>query len=40
MNTEKVVELMEVHCVGKTNIIYERFQFKSRQQQNGETAEK
>ena len=39
MNMGKVLRLMEVHYVGKTNIIYERFQFQSRLQQTGETAE-
>ena len=38
MNMEKVPQLIEVHCAGKTNIIYERFQFQSGQQQTGETA--
>ena len=33
----KVLELMEAHCIGETNVTYERFLMDRRQQQPGET---
>ena len=33
----KVMELMERHCVGKTNVIYERYCFNNRKQESGES---
>jgi hypothetical protein len=36
---DKVLKLMEEHCVGETNVIYERFQFQKRQQEPGETMD-
>ena len=36
---DTVLSLMEAHCVGATNEIYERFQFQRRQQEPGETIE-
>ena len=33
----KVLELMEKRCMGRKNVIYERYQFWSRKQEAGET---
>ena len=33
----KVLELMERHCIGQTNVIYERYCFNNRNQENGES---
>ena len=33
----KVMELMERRCVGKTNVIYERYCFNNRKQESGES---
>nr|XP_058958995.1 uncharacterized protein K02A2.6-like [Pocillopora verrucosa] len=35
MNT--VLELMERHCIGQTNVIYERYCFNNRKQESGES---
>ena len=35
MNT--VLELMERHCIGQTNVIYERYYFNNRKQESGES---
>ena len=32
----KVLELWETHCIGKTNIIYERYKFNNRSQEQTE----
>ena len=36
---QPVLELMEAYCEGDTNVIYERFQFQRRTQENDETVE-
>ena len=36
-NTDIVLRLMENHCLGETNIIYERFMLNQRAQAEGET---
>jgi len=33
---KKVLELWQNHCIGKTNIIYERYKFNSRSQEEAE----
>ena len=33
----KVLELMERHCIGQTNVIYERYCFNNRNQESGES---
>ena len=33
----KVLELMEKHCIGQTNVIYERYCFNNRNQETGES---
>lgn len=38
-NMETVLRLMEAHCIGETNTIYERFHFQRRQQEPGERVE-
>ena len=38
-NLEKVLDLFECHFVGRQNVTFERFQFYSRQQCEGETFE-
>ena len=35
-NMSKVLELMERHCIGQTNVIYERYCFNNRNQESGE----
>ena len=35
----KIIELWESYCLGKTNIIYERYVFNKKNQQEGETVE-
>ena len=37
MVMSKVLELMEKHCIGQTNVIYERYCFNNRNQENGES---
>ena len=34
---DKVLEAMERHCLGKTNVIFHRFTFNNRSQKSGET---
>jgi len=38
-NMAKIIELWESYCLGKTNIIYERYIFNNRNQKEGETVE-
>ncbi|XP_032241511.2 uncharacterized protein K02A2.6-like [Nematostella vectensis] len=38
-NINRIMELMEAHCVGETNEIYERYLFNRRNQENGESVE-
>lgn len=33
----KISELMERHCIGQTNVIYERYCFNNRNQEDGES---
>ena len=35
----KVMVLMERHCMGQTNVIYERFCFNNRKQESGESID-
>ena len=35
----KVLELWEMHCIGKTNIIYERYKFNNRSQEQTESID-
>ena len=35
----KVLELWETHCIGKTNIIYERYKFNNRSQEQTESID-
>ena len=35
----KVLELWANHCIGKTNIIYERYKFNNRLQEQTETID-
>ena len=35
-NMTKVLELWETHCIGKTNVIYERYKFNNRSQEQTE----
>ena len=37
MIMSKVLELMEKHCIGQTNVIYERYCFNNRNQETGES---
>ena len=37
---DKVLELWETHCIGKTNIIYERYKFNNRAQEQSESIDK
>ena len=37
MIMSKVLELMEKHCIGQTNVIYERYCFNNRNQEIGES---
>ena len=37
MIMSKVLELMENHCIGQTNVIYERYCFNNRNQETGES---
>ena len=38
-NLAKILELWESYCLGKTNIIYERYRFNNRNQDAGESIE-
>ena len=38
-NLAKILELWEFYCLGKTNIIYERYRFNNRNQDAGESIE-
>ena len=35
----KVLELWETHCIGKTNVIYERYKFNNRSQEQTESID-
>ena len=37
MVMSKVLEIMEKHCIGQTNVIYERYCFNNKNQENGES---
>lgn len=39
MVMSKVLELMEKHCIGQTNVIYECYCFNNRNQENGESCD-
>lgn len=36
---DKVIELMDAYCVGETNVIYERYIFKNREQESNESMD-
>jgi hypothetical protein len=36
-NIDQVLQLLEAHCVGETNEIYERYLFNKRDQEAGES---
>ena len=38
-NMTKVLELWETHCIGKTNVIYERYKFNNRSQEQTESID-
>ena len=39
LRTNKVLELWETYCIGKTNIIYERYKFNNRSQEQSESID-
>ena len=38
-NIDKVLELWKVYCIGKTNVIYERYRFNNRLQESDESID-
>ena len=38
-NMDKVLELWQNYCIGKTNVIYERYKFNNRSQEANESTD-
>ena len=38
-NMAKIMELMEKHCIGTTNVTYERYKFNNQNQEQGESID-